>query len=116
MAEVAADTDKITRAIPAAGRVHSGKVWFPAQAPWLDEWADELAAFPNGANDDQVDTLSYAALVVTNQWSRAANPPRPGLTPHERAIAAAYSSATGAAGNGHNSNGGGELDIMNIGW
>jgi hypothetical protein len=30
VAPLLADTDKVTRAIPAAGRVHSGKAWFPA--------------------------------------------------------------------------------------
>jgi len=114
VAELRADTDKITRAIPAAGRVHAGRVWFPAEAPWLDDWTDELAAFPNGAHDDQVDTLSYAALVVTNQWTKASSPERPGLSPHERAIAAAYASATGNAGNGHHSDGSGQLDIMGL--
>src|SRR5258707_404056 len=114
VAELRADTDKITRAIPAAGRVHAGRVWFPAEAPWLDEWTDELAAFPNGAHDDQVDTLSYAALVVTNQWAKGPDPPREGLSPHERAIAAAYASATGSAGNGQHSDGTGQLDIMGL--
>ena len=68
------------------------------------------------SHDDQVDTLSYAALVVANQWSKAPSPPQEGLSAHERAIAAAYASATGNAGNGHNSSGSGELDIMNLQW
>ena len=64
VAEVTADTDKVTRAIPAAARVHSGRVWFPAAAEWLDTWTSELAEFPSGSHDDQVDTLSYAARVA----------------------------------------------------
>jgi predicted phage terminase large subunit-like protein len=106
IAEVIADTDKVTRAIPAAGRVHSGKVWFPAEAPWLDEWCDELAIFPQGAHDDQVDVLAYAARIVVSEWTPAPAPARPGLSEYERTVAAAHSSATG---NGH-----GDLDIMNI--
>ena len=66
--EVVADTDKITRAIPAAGRTHAGRAWFPADAPWLEEWESELASFPAGAHDDQVDTFSYAARIAAAHW------------------------------------------------
>jgi predicted phage terminase large subunit-like protein len=98
VAEVVADTDKVTRAIPAAGRVHAGRVWFPAEASWLDEWTDELASFPNGTHDDQVDTLSYAARVQSAEWTPPRPPPRPGVDPHERAINIAARSATGEDG------------------
>jgi predicted phage terminase large subunit-like protein len=118
VAPLLADTDKVTRAIPAAGRVHSGKVWFPAdtsgckcgeckEGVWLDEWCDELAVFPQGTHDDQVDTLAYAARVVVADWAPAPAPPRPGLSPYERAVETAHTAATG---NGH----GGDLDIMQI--
>jgi predicted phage terminase large subunit-like protein len=105
VAPLKADTDKVTRAIPAAGRVHAGRVWFPAEVPWLDEWTDELAAFPQGTHDDQVDTLSYAARVLTAEWAPAAPVPRPGLSDADRAIAAAARSSTGD-GQG--------LDIMGV--
>lgn len=116
IAEVNADTDKVTRAIPAAGRVHAGRVWFPAETSgcpcgecdkgvWLDEWLDELTAFPLGTHDDQVDTLSYAARVIVSDWTPPQTPPRPGLTPAERSVAAAHQSATGR---------GDDLDIMNV--
>lgn len=108
VAEVRADTDKITRAIPAAGRVHAGKVWFPADAPWLDEWCDELAAFPAGTNDDQVDTLSYAARIAAAHWLPPPPPerPKPRLAPELERIEQAFDAATG---NGH-----GQVDIMNM--
>jgi predicted phage terminase large subunit-like protein len=106
VAEVLADTDKVTRAIPAAGRVHAGRVWFPAQAAWLEEWVNELAIFPQGAHDDQVDTLSYAARVVVHEWTPAHEQPRPGLTPWDNAINTAAAAATG---DGHE-----PLDIMNV--
>ena len=57
-----ADTDKITRSIPAQVRSEQHRAYWPAGASWLDEWEDELLAFPHGAHDDQVDTFSYAAL------------------------------------------------------
>lgn len=133
VAELIADTDKLTRALPAAGRVHAGKVWFPAETSgcscgecpsavrpdgttvtgvWLDEWCDELAVFPAGANDDQVDTMSYAALVVTNEWTPARPPDRPAQTQHDRAVALALQSATGGASDDSR----GELDIMRAQW
>lgn len=56
------DTDKVSRSIPASNRVKTRALWLPAEADWLDEFVDELCVFPNGAHDDQVDTLSYAAL------------------------------------------------------
>jgi predicted phage terminase large subunit-like protein len=119
VAKLTADTDKVTRAIPAAGRLHSGKVWFPAvtagcecgncpDGVWLDEWCDELAIFYQGTHDDQVDVFSYAARVLTAEWTPAASPPRQGRSPHEAAVATAHSAATG---NGH-----GDLDIMGAQW
>jgi predicted phage terminase large subunit-like protein len=65
---VTADTDKVTRAIPATSRLKAGRVWFPAAADWLDIWCDELAGFPSVAHDDQVDCLSYAARIVAAHW------------------------------------------------
>lgn len=105
--EVVADKDKVTRAVPAAGRVHAGRVWFPAEAPWLDDWCDELAGFPNATHDDQVDTLSYAVRVQVADWAPPKDPPRRGLDPHERSVATAAASATGQ-GEG--------IDLMNVQW
>ena len=62
--ELRADTDKWTRAQPAAARLSAGSVYFLAGASWLAEMEDELVVFPNGAHDDQVDVLAYAALEV----------------------------------------------------
>jgi predicted phage terminase large subunit-like protein len=107
VAPLAADTDKITRAIPAAGRLASGRVYWPAEAPWLDEWMDELAAFPRGAHDDQVDTFSSAARVVSGEYV----PPGPAGAARadrsEAVIAAAHADATG---DGH----GGDLDLLHV--
>jgi predicted phage terminase large subunit-like protein len=115
VAEVVADIDKVTRAVPAAGRIHAGKVWFPAETSgcecgncphgvWLDEWCDELASFPKGNNDDQVDTVSYAARILTAEWTPPTSTPRRGVDPHERAVQLASGSAIGS----------GEVDLMNV--
>lgn len=56
--------DKLTKATTALIRTEAGQVYFPADAPWLPEWEDEILSFPNGSNDDQPDTLSTAAAEV----------------------------------------------------
>lgn len=43
----------------------AGEVWLPKKAPWLTDYENELLAFPNAAQDDQVDmTSQYLA------WAR----------------------------------------------
>ena len=39
-----------------------GRVFFPADAEWLDAFEDQLVMFPASAHDDQVDTLVYAVM------------------------------------------------------
>jgi predicted phage terminase large subunit-like protein len=105
-----ADTDKITRAIPATNRIRQGRVWFPAHVDWLDEWCDELASFPSAAHDDQVDTLSYAARVVSAHWlpSETAEQVNARRAPAavDDVIGQAYAAATG----------GSSLDLMNLNY
>jgi len=64
LAELKADVDKFTRALPAADLVKQHRVWLPRGADWLDEWLDEHADFPQAAHDDQVDVFAYAARVA----------------------------------------------------
>ncbi len=61
--ELKADTDKVTRAIPAAARYSTGEVYHLQRAEWLEEFERELREFPSGAHDDQVDVVAYAVLV-----------------------------------------------------
>lgn len=68
LAELHAETDKFTRALPAADLVRQHRVWLPQSADWLDVWLDEHADFPNAKHDDQVDTMSYAARVAVAHW------------------------------------------------
>jgi phage terminase large subunit-like protein len=39
-------------------------VFFPKNAPWLDELKAELLGFPNTKNDDQVDSITQALLWI----------------------------------------------------
>jgi predicted phage terminase large subunit-like protein len=49
------DIDKVTRAGDASPLIESGNVLLPENAPWLSDYTAEFSAFPNGANDDQID-------------------------------------------------------------
>lgn len=68
-------TDKVTRAMDAVARYEAHTVYHPRSAPWLDEFEAELKAFPNGAHDDMVDTVAYAAIklptIATNDGTIA---------------------------------------------
>jgi predicted phage terminase large subunit-like protein len=57
---VKADKDKETRASATTGYYESSRVFFPADVQWVADLEDELASFPNGLHDDQVDALSQA--------------------------------------------------------
>lgn len=52
--------DKVTRALPLAAKLESGKVFFNRSIPCISDMENELLNFPNGTHDDIVDTLSYA--------------------------------------------------------
>jgi predicted phage terminase large subunit-like protein len=94
VSELKADTDKITRALPASARVDAGRVWFPKDAEWLEEWESELVSFPNGAFDDQVDTFAYAARIVAQHWVPTSQPV-PRQSAEDRVIEEAYAAAVG---------------------
>lgn len=53
---------KQARASAVAPFVEAGQVFLPAPglAPWVSDWIEEHASFPNGAHDDQVDAMSQA--------------------------------------------------------
>ena len=57
---VKVEHNKETRMSIQSGKFASGQVFFPCQAPWLDELEAELFAFPGSRYDDQVDSISQA--------------------------------------------------------
>lgn len=64
-AGIRATGDKVTRARPFAAAVANGNVRL-VRAPWLTEWLDEFASFPEAANhDDQVDSAVGAFTHLT---------------------------------------------------
>lgn len=55
--------DKVARALTLAARMSSGQHYVPTPNPvWLAALEQEMALFPRGEHDDQVDMLAYAAL------------------------------------------------------
>ncbi len=50
--------DKAVRLEATSAVIESGSVFLPEDAPWIGSFLNELLAFPNGRNDDQVDAFS----------------------------------------------------------
>jgi predicted phage terminase large subunit-like protein len=58
--------DKATRMVNQTALMENGFVHVPAEAPWLDDYLHELAMFPNGKHDDQVDSTSQALEAINS--------------------------------------------------
>ena len=54
-------TDKVARANAVAPVFEAGMVWAP-DTDWAEELVEECAAFPNGDNDDMVDSTTMAMM------------------------------------------------------
>lgn len=67
--EVKPEGGKVVRAQAVTPECESGNVFLPAPIvkPWINEFVDECASFPNGANDDQVDAMSQALTNISNR-------------------------------------------------
>jgi predicted phage terminase large subunit-like protein len=59
---------KIARAAAVSPLIEAGNIYLPhpAYAPWVNDFIEECAAFPNGAHVDQVDAMTQA-LIRWNQ-------------------------------------------------
>jgi len=70
---------KIARAAAVSPLVEAGNVYLPhpLYAPWVNDFIEECAAFPNGAHDDQVDAMTQALL----RWNMV--PPQEVIYYHE---------------------------------
>jgi predicted phage terminase large subunit-like protein len=56
------ESSKEARLAAVSGFIEAGNVWVPDStvAEWADDFVEEVAGFPNAANDDQVDTMTMA--------------------------------------------------------
>ncbi|MEQ9639618.1 MAG: phage terminase large subunit [Alphaproteobacteria bacterium] len=59
--------DKAGRLAQQSAKIEAGLLWLPRNAKWLGTFESELAAFPHGSNDDQVDSLSQFLLALDYQ-------------------------------------------------
>lgn len=108
--ELKADTDKVTRALPATARADAGRLWLPSAGDAVGDVVDELLAFPNAVHDDYVDIVAYAARVAAAHWL----PMETAVRADSRAsayddgpIGQAYAAATGGSAG---------LDLMSINY
>ena len=55
---------KMAGAAAVSPLIEAGNIYLPhpAWAPWVNDFIEECAAFPNGAHDDQVDAMTQALL------------------------------------------------------
>jgi predicted phage terminase large subunit-like protein len=67
--EVSGKGSKIARLSAVSPFIESGNVYLPDPRvfSWVDDFINELATFPNGTNDDQVDATSQALTWVLTQ-------------------------------------------------
>jgi predicted phage terminase large subunit-like protein len=65
--ELKPDWDKVSRAYAAAALMEAGRLWFPKDAQWMDDWLAELMAFDKGRHDDCVDVTAYAAHLLNQR-------------------------------------------------
>jgi len=65
--------DKTTRVMRISAMIESGMCFLPDSAPWMLDLEHELAVFPNGTHDDQVDSLSQF-LNYIQERNHAATP------------------------------------------
>jgi predicted phage terminase large subunit-like protein len=68
--------DKEVRAISSQAKVEGGHVLLLDGAPWLSIYLDEMAAFPGGRHDDQVDSTTQFL-----RWMIARSQPAPRRRP-----------------------------------
>jgi predicted phage terminase large subunit-like protein len=59
---VKARLDKETRLSRIAAMIENGNVYLPKDAHWKDDFMNEVSAFPNARNDDQVDSMTQALI------------------------------------------------------
>lgn len=67
---------KIVRIQAVSPDIEAGNVYLPdpSIAPWIHDYVEELSAFPNGANDDMVDSTSQALFRLGSMKSMLIRP------------------------------------------
>lgn len=68
--EVKVAGDKLTRALAWLNLAEAGKL-FLVRGAWIDEFVDEVAKFPHGKHDDQIDAVSVAVEMLAKKEFRS---------------------------------------------
>jgi Terminase RNaseH-like domain len=61
------DSDKQTRAQAVTPLMEAGRIFLPESAPWVSDFVEEMACFPNGIHDDVVDATTQALNYLREQ-------------------------------------------------
>ena len=61
---------KTERAGAVMAMIEAGRMLLPKEALWLDDFMAEVLAFPNGRNDDQVDSMTQFLNWMARSWRR----------------------------------------------
>jgi predicted phage terminase large subunit-like protein len=67
-----ADKGKVARTFDISTMYENYMVFHLKDAEWLSDFEKELLAFPNASHDDQVDTASYAGILVNTKKFKSA--------------------------------------------
>ncbi len=67
---------KVVRAQAIAPYAEAGNIFLPhpERAPWVHDMLEEIAAFPNGAHDDDVDAMTQGITYLANTAATSAPP------------------------------------------
>jgi|LSQX01.2.fsa_nt_gb predicted phage terminase large subunit-like protein len=67
---------KIVRAQAVSPYIEAGNVYLPdpSIAPWVHDFIEECANFPNGAHDDDVDAMSQAIIQLADKQAHSVPP------------------------------------------
>ena len=57
--------DKVTRLHSVTPIIEAGRVYLDKEAPWYDDFIEEVLSFPSGTHDDQVDVLTMGLDVLS---------------------------------------------------
>lgn len=76
---------KVARAAAVSPLIEAGNVYLPHPqiAPWVNDFIEECAAFPNGRHDDQVDAMTQVLL----RWNMLPRQPMVYSDPYEYELA-----------------------------
>jgi predicted phage terminase large subunit-like protein len=64
--EIKVAADKLTRALAWLNLAEDGKLYL-VRGAWIDEFVDEVAQFPHGKHDDQIDAVSIAVSMLAKK-------------------------------------------------